>query len=148
MAPWNETQLALFIRDCNLLIGHQRKWWKCWIETSPEQDLISKPPHMKTKQRLSLAGAQQNFGLYSFKYLSQEHDPQCLVLKIRLFSFRGPQSKLLKETFLSVTSEQECMDKFGQITTRVTIDKNKVCAVDRAGQSDACQVLSNHQFKS
>jgi len=31
------------------------------------------------------------------------------------------------------------MDKFGQITTRVTIDKNKVCAVDRAGQSDACQ---------
>jgi len=53
--------------------------------------------------------------------------------------FRGPQSKILKETFLSVTSEQECMDKFGQITTRVTIDKNKVCAVDRAGQSDACQ---------
>ena len=70
-----------------------------------------------------------------------------LFLKFALFSFRGPQSKILKETFLSVTSEQECMDKFGQITTRVTIDKNKVCAVDRAGQSDACQVLAVLNFK-
>ena len=52
--------------------------------------------------------------------------------------FRGRQSNRLMETFLSVSSNKECQQKFKSVS-KVSIQDTKICAVDRAGVSDACQ---------